>query len=149
MADITDRYEHPKDVLLQLNSKVTDAIAGTDFFLTAFFAVINTDTLDLVCANAGHAYTMLCRNNSTEIRQIGENTKGTVLGSFKEIEFSEEKITLEAGDSLLFFTDGIVEARNDQKEFYSAERLEFLRWEWYGLEIDAMFKLKTPVRNRI
>ncbi|MBN1523712.1 MAG: SpoIIE family protein phosphatase [Spirochaetales bacterium] len=143
MADITDRVDEPKDVLASLNKKVTEAIAGTDFFLTASYMTIDLNSLDTVFANAGHLYTLYFQKKTGTIAHCGEKTKGTVIGSFREVEFTEEQRVLAAGDMLLFFTDGIVEARNAANEFYGSERLELFVKEHENLApkkfVDKLF----------
>ncbi len=51
---------------------------------------------------------------------------GLPLGAFVDSSYDEETIRLKAGDVILLFTDGIIEAQNKAGEFYDDDRLERL-----------------------
>jgi sigma-B regulation protein RsbU (phosphoserine phosphatase) len=48
---------------------------------------------------------------------------GTVLGIFCDTEFEEEEIALRSGDTLVAFTDGVIEARSPLGEEFGEDRL--------------------------
>jgi sigma-B regulation protein RsbU (phosphoserine phosphatase) len=52
-------------------------------------------------------------------------TGGVILGVFEEIgdEISQKSVTLNKGDKIILYTDGVTEARNETKEFFTLERL--------------------------
>lgn len=72
------------------------------------------------------------RGETGEIEEL--STEGQVLGLFSKIDFPdivnfEEKSTdFNKGDKLLLYTDGIVEARNADGEFFGIERIK----EYFG-----------------
>ena len=51
------------------------------------------------------------------------NADGMLLGIRKDVDFSEVKVTLLAGDVVVFYTDGITEMQNAAGEMFGVERL--------------------------
>lgn len=98
-----------------------------NLFITASYVFIDTESLVLSFANAGHPGFYLIRALETEV--IHYNTKGKPLGLFSEIEFSESTIKVHPGDRILMYTDGILELLNPLEEMYGEERLKKLLWD--------------------
>lgn len=55
------------------------------------------------------------------------------MGVFKDTKFEEKEVLLEKGDRILFYTDGITEAKNSKLEEFGEERLKKI----YREEIDS------------
>lgn len=91
-------------------------------FVTASYAYINVPERRMVVANAGHPPTLVWRR--AESRFIALRPLGRPLGLFDEVEFLEETIVLEAGDRVLLYTDGILEAGSATFDLYGADRFE-------------------------
>ena len=87
-------------------------------FLTAFYAILSPDG-SLLYSNAGHNAPLLV--TATDIRRL--ETGGIVLGLFDDAAFQEEALTLNPGDVIVAFSDGVSEALNEAGEEYSDERL--------------------------
>jgi sigma-B regulation protein RsbU (phosphoserine phosphatase) len=79
-------------------------------FVTLFYALYDSMTRTLTYTNAGHNPPLvLRRDGSCERLPVG----GTVTGIFDESAYDEGKVTLEPGDRLVLYTDGITEARSE------------------------------------
>jgi serine phosphatase RsbU (regulator of sigma subunit) len=87
-------------------------------FLTTFYAMLGPDGRFTYC-NAGHNAPFLI--STSGIRRL--ETGGVVLGLFEHASFEEETITLQPGDLIVAFSDGVTEALNPQGEEFSDERL--------------------------
>jgi len=107
----------PAEYLAYLNTFLEGNIAGN--FLTCVYAIFDPAESSIVFANAGHPPLLHIRNNNI----VTHTSKGKFIGVFSGIEFEEQKILLEKGDRLLFYTDGIDEASNPEKEEFGEERL--------------------------
>lgn len=60
---------------------------------------------------------------------------GIPLGILPDLSLSKHEIQLQAGDCVVMFTDGIIEARNSKGEFFSLDRLQhFLENDWASPE---------------
>lgn len=108
------------DIVTETNQQL---FAGTapELFTTLFFAVYSNLTGELVYVNAGHLPPLLIRDG----RRIPLEVTGLVIGAFPGIKYESRSISLEAGDLLAAFTDGITEPENPYGEEYGEERL----WE--------------------
>ena len=89
-------------------------------FATFFYARIDAGARRLVYSNAGH-------NPPLHISQDGAlttmNTGGMVLGVFPDTGYEQAELPLQRGDRLVFYTDGITEARDPNGDEYGEERL--------------------------
>lgn len=89
-------------------------------FATFCYARIEADARRIVYSNAGHNPPLLIRPDGA-VATLSEG--GMVLGVFPEIAYEQAELPLGSGDRLLFYTDGITEARNSEGEEYGDERL--------------------------
>ena len=94
---------------------------GPRAFLTLFYGLLDPQSgrLDYVCA--GHPFPLL-RRPQGEIEKLGAGS--FPIGLRPDREFASSQTTVEAGDLLLLYTDGIPEAINEAGESYGFERLE-------------------------
>lgn len=90
-------------------------------FVTLFFASLNRKDRSLVYANAGHNPPLLFRAAARSIETM--EIIGVALGMGAEMEYEQRQLTLESGDILLLYTDGVVEAMNDKEDLFGQNRL--------------------------
>jgi serine phosphatase RsbU (regulator of sigma subunit) len=89
-------------------------------FVTAFFAQIDCELETITYCNAGHFPPILLRSDgSTELLEIG----GPLLGALEGGEFVSGELMLEPGDTLVAYSDGVLECRNRAGEEFGLERL--------------------------
>ena len=93
-------------------------------FVTVFYGIYNIQTGEITYTNAGHNPPYIMKANGSV--QMLPMTKDIVEGAIEDYQFSENKIQLEHGDTLLLFTDGVTEATNVDLNEYGEERLEAL-----------------------
>lgn len=89
-------------------------------FVTLFLAYYNLSTGSLQYVCAGHPPPLVRQNDGSLKELAGE---GTVLGVFVDGSFSEESVTLQPGEQLMLFTDGVTEAGTCNDDPYGEERL--------------------------
>ena len=99
----------------QMNAKTP-----VESFATAFLGILSTDTGALRFASAGHDPTILVRSGGEAELLM---PTGMPLGLMPGAEYTASEITLEVGDSLVMYTDGITEAANPEQEEFGRERL--------------------------
>ena len=88
-------------------------------FATAFFAVLDCELLRMKYVNASHCLPLLCSADGVEEL----DTDGRFVGMFEEPNYEEKQIALHQGDRLLFYSDGLTEARNGEGRLYGEERV--------------------------
>jgi serine phosphatase RsbU (regulator of sigma subunit) len=91
-------------------------------FVTCFYAILEPESGNLSFANAGHDLPYLRRGgDSEELR-----AKGMPLGLMPGMGYEVKEIVLDAGDSALFYSDGLVEAHEPKGEMFGFPRLRAL-----------------------
>lgn len=120
---LNDEHPHPQTVLEQANNRLIEN-NQENMFLTAFLAFYHVDTGLMSYANAGHHATVRIEADG-EYSNFGVNYEPG-LGMFPGTKYTRGKINIDKGDTLLFFTDGIPEAKNNNGEFFGDDRLREL-----------------------
>jgi phosphoserine phosphatase RsbU/P len=87
-------------------------------FVTLFLAVLSPDGVMTFC-NAAQNPPLLFTQAGTRRLETG----GTVIGSFTDVRYDYEKVQLASGDTLVLFSDGIIEARNVGGEEFGEHRV--------------------------
>ena len=111
---------NPGGVLAEVNDLLTED-NETFMFVTVLYAVFDPDSGRLDYANGGHSNPLLVRpdGSSEELPLTG----GIALGVMPELQYSESSITMEPGDTLILYTDGVSEAMNSDGEEFGVDRL--------------------------
>jgi sigma-B regulation protein RsbU (phosphoserine phosphatase) len=104
-------------------------------FATFCYARVDATARRIVYANAGHNPPLLIRPDGVVDRLIDG---GMVLGVFPETAYDQGEFALSGGDRLLFYTDGITEARNAQGDEYGEETLTVAAVAARTLPVEAM-----------
>jgi phosphoserine phosphatase RsbU/P len=108
------------ELIERLNRYACDQNVGGKRFTTAFVAELDPATRQLTYVNAGHNWPVLRRvSGGIERLQIG----GLPLGLMRNARYECGQVTLAPGDLLLVFTDGLVEAENDNEEEFGEGRM--------------------------
>lgn len=116
----------PGQIFARVNDLLhADIPPGT--FVTCFYAVLDPESGRLRFANAGHEAPFRClAGHASELW-----ASGMPLGMMPGTQYEEYEAILEPGESLLFYSDGLVEAHNSSREMFDLPRLKSL------LEADA------------
>ena len=93
---------------------------SVDAFVTAFYGVLHRPSGRLTYVRAAQDRPLLLRPNQAPISLPGD---GRFLGMLPDLELREEVVTLQPGDSLLLYSDGVTDAHNEADERYGLERL--------------------------
>jgi len=112
----------PGELCARVNHVMCDNIVSHRF-ITCFYAVLDSQTNRLAYTNAGHCPPVLIRDGMCLRLQEG----GPVLGIFPDQGYMQGEIQLQSGDCLVFFTDGVTEARTAAgREFGESRLVELL-----------------------
>ena len=116
----TKKSKNPSEVVFNVNNELYDSINGNGDYFTAFYGVIDMEKGMLYYSNAGHNTIFLAHADGT-MDQLENN--GPVVGVVKDLEFPSVGHQLKNGDRLVLYTDGVIEARDEQAALYGEERL--------------------------
>ncbi len=110
-------------VMEQANQQLTEN--NKEFmFVTVFFGILDLKTGLFSYVNAGHNPPLVHHNNEDEFSFILNEKKNRVMGVRKNTKYQVHTLNLYSGDKLFFYTDGITEAMNKQKELFGEQRLK-------------------------
>ena len=112
----------PGEVLVRVNEALLARIP-TNMFVTCFYAILDPNSGTLRYANAGHDPPHVRRSddNAEELR-----ARGMPLGLMPGMEYEEEVASLREGESVLFYSDGLVEAHDPEGQMFGFPRLRAL-----------------------
>jgi sigma-B regulation protein RsbU (phosphoserine phosphatase) len=95
----------------------------SNMFATVFFAVLDPTTGRLDYANCGHEPPLVVGPGGVKTSLVPTSP---AVGLLPDVQFATASTVLEAGDTLVAFTDGVTEARASSGELFGAERFEGL-----------------------
>jgi len=111
----------PGEVLAQVNETLVARIPS-NMFATCYYAILNPKRGHLVYANAGHDLPYLQHGGQAkELR-----ARGMPLGLMPASSYEEKEIVLDDGESVLFYSDGLVEAHDPEGQMFSFPRVRAL-----------------------
>jgi sigma-B regulation protein RsbU (phosphoserine phosphatase) len=117
----------PGTFLRKLNFDLCSILkhTGSLMLTTAFYAVADCRTGHLRFANAGHPKPLLIRRSQDRVEPLANNSGRSqpALGLFEDPPYTTSRATLNPGDFLMLFTDGLYEVAGQDEELYSQERL--------------------------
>lgn len=111
----------PNENLNELNKIIYSDITE-DMFITMMHSKYNRENRTLYYSNAGHNPLVVYRASTDRIELL--TVKGVAIGFLEEYSYKQGEIQLEKGDIVIFYTDGITEAENKDKEMFGIERLK-------------------------
>jgi len=111
--------QSPREVCRRLN-RILCEIAPVGKFVSFFYAVLDSKDNRLTYCNAGHNPPVLVRANGAASEL---NAAGAVLGQFPDWVYEQSDVQLRPSDTLMLFTDGVVEACDHDDEPFGEERL--------------------------
>lgn len=111
----------PSETLRRTNELLFND-ARTDLFVTVFYAVWNPANGRVTYASGGHNEPLLLRAGEDHVVRL--TAQGIALGVIPEIELEEGSLTLEPGDVLVAYTDGVTEAMQVDYTEWGLERFQ-------------------------
>jgi len=119
-VNATWNKDRPDLVIRNANATIS-ADSKSGMFVTLFYGFLDSPAKTLTYVNAGHNPPILYRPRAQEFREL--QATGIAMGASADADYSQESVTLETGDVLVLYTDGITEAENARQEMYGEDRL--------------------------
>lgn len=108
------------ETILKANNMISEEDRA-NMFVTLFYGVLNTKDKTLTYVNAGHNPPFVLGRKEGGIVLLA--AKGIALGVMPDISLEEKQLSLQQGDTILLYTDGVTEAINRQTEQFGQQRL--------------------------
>jgi serine phosphatase RsbU (regulator of sigma subunit) len=118
---VVQSLESPGEVLARVNEALVADIPPSTF-VTCFYGILDPKSGGFIYANAGH--NLPCRRHNDQADEL--RARGMPLGLMPGTGYEEKEAVLESGDSVLLYSDGLVEAHNPRREMFGFPRLRRL-----------------------
>ncbi len=117
---------NPNDIVQALRQVNGDIYRDSpvDKFITSIYCNLDYESHELSYVNSGHNPPYIVRANDNRIEELDQG--GVMLGIMEEIDLPKATLSIDKGDILMLFSDGVTEATNPSGELFSEERFE--RW---------------------
>ncbi|MBE3558219.1 MAG: SpoIIE family protein phosphatase, partial [Ktedonobacteraceae bacterium] len=115
------RTDSPGEVLAQVNELLL-ADMPPNLFVTCFLAILDPVTGTMRFANAGQ--NLPFRRSQSDVVEL--RATGMPLGLLPAMQYEEREVVLNPGESVLFYSDGLVEAHDQRQEMFGLPRLATL-----------------------
>ena len=143
IKDLAESGMAVNEIFTKANQKLCEN-NESGMFVTAWMGILDIPTGKLTFANAGHNPPLLKRSDGSF--EYLKTRAGFVLAGMEGVRYRVNEITLNAGDRIFLYTDGVTEATNENNELYGEDRL--LSFMNKSLELDQtklLPKLKKDI----
>jgi steroid delta-isomerase-like uncharacterized protein len=113
----------PGEVLKRVNDALYPD-TPSEMFVTCFYCILEPKSGRLLYANAGHDLPYIRRRSGGDTQEL--RARGMPLGMMPEMIYEEKETSLREGESVLFYSDGLVEAHDPKGEMFGFPRLREL-----------------------
>jgi len=121
LRSASERSSTPGQILAYANELLVSDIPP-NMFVTCLYMILDPASRRLTIANAGHNLPIHRRDEVVHDLRV----TGMPLGLMPGMDYEEIEVTLEHGDNILVYSDGLVEAHNPAKEMFGFPRLREL-----------------------
>jgi sigma-B regulation protein RsbU (phosphoserine phosphatase) len=121
LESIWKETQEPGEILEKLGNLMSDRLEAS-FFATGVFLLFSGSNLRI--ANAGHT-TVLLRQVAGDVKEIPSS--GPPLGMGENLKYSVQEFPWQTGDRIFLYSDGLIEAKNDQGENFGFAKVK----DWF------------------
>jgi sigma-B regulation protein RsbU (phosphoserine phosphatase) len=126
----------PEEIVRSMHADVTKQLMSLGVFATLCYARLDFDRGELTLVDCGHTKTVhFCYKTRTCALLQGDNMP---LGFSEHERYRQVSFPLADGDMVVFYSDGVTEARNAAGDFFGVERLMAVIQQQYGLEPEQL-----------
>ena len=115
-----EEYE-PNKVLMRLNRLLVPE-TPLDKFISMFYGILDLKNREFIYSNAGHEPPVLYRKANKTCKFL--NTEGLLIGIEQDSKYVKKKVPIKSGDVLVFYTDGVTEARDVDGHIFGMGKLQ-------------------------
>jgi len=134
------------DIMIRANKRIKKDIKS-GMFVALLYAVLDGRNKILSFCSAGQTQPIYFSSKTGEVTLKDTLGDKFPLGILDEADYQETEVRLEPGDRLVFYTDGIVEAMNANREMFGFDRLLQVVGEARSMNADHLLKEITKQVN--
>lgn len=136
---LADYYLTVEEVMNKGNQRLNKDIKK-GMFVALLYAVLDTEERTLTTSNAGQTQPIICRRGESEPFYIETDGDRFPLGIVTDCQYEESQTVLNEGDTVVFYTDGVVEAMNAKGELYGFDRFMTAINKLKGLDAGSLIE---------
>ena len=110
----------PSEILRDVNNQLCEGNEA-DLFVTVWLGILEISTGKVTASNAGHEYPAIRHVGGTY--ELIKTKQSPAVATMEGLKFRQNEFTLNPGDNLFIYTDGVAEATNAQEELYGTDRM--------------------------
>ena len=110
----------PNEILADVNNQLCEG-NDADLFVTVWLGILEISTGHVTASNAGHEYPAIRKADGDY--ELFKTKQSPAVATMEGIRFKQSEFTLEPGDSLYVYTDGVPEATNIHEELYGTDKM--------------------------
>ena len=110
----------PAEILEFVNNRICSNNQA-EMFVTVWLGILDIETGHMIAANAGHEYPAICRSGGEY--ELLKDKHGFVVGGMEGIRYKDYEFTLNKGDAIFLYTDGVPEATDADNEQFGTDRM--------------------------
>lgn len=139
--------EQVLEIIQNTNNFIAEYHGKSNMFATLFFGVLDPENGTLHYVNGGHEPPIVLNRKGDIVQRLMPT--GPAVGMFANMEFRVENVHINEYDSLIGFTDGVSDARNESGELFTEERLiERVSKKWTSV-FSMLFELNAELQKYI
>ena len=116
----SSKYNSTSELMKEINKQLRGTLLDMQY-ITAFYMIYDNTSKTLTYSNAGHTRSLFYKSASNQV--IALDSFGWFLGISDDTDYEEKKVSVNRGDRLILYTDGITEAKNIDGEDFGEVRL--------------------------
>ena len=125
------KFSKPDELLRELNQFLYEDLTKAELFITLFYLQYQPGTRVVEYASAGHSPTLLWQAAQSQCLRL--DPEGLIVGVKKDFIYEKDSYKLASGDVMVLYTDGLIEAENDNNELFGEKRLIDLLREYHHM----------------
>jgi sigma-B regulation protein RsbU (phosphoserine phosphatase) len=142
---ISFQTKNPASILKLISKGITNTF-NFDCFATALYAVYDRHKKEIIYSNASHPPLLVYRKSKTAFLNI--KPEGLPLGIDKHASYIQNRIVLQKGDMVFFYTDGITESTDEKNNQYPISRIQKILNKFCEETADNIcIKIQNDLRN--
>ncbi len=110
----------PAEILADVNEQLCEG-NDAELFVTVWLGILEISTGHVMATNAGHEYPAVCKSGGKY--ELIKTKQSPAVATMEGLRFRPSEFTLEPGDNLYIYTDGVAEATNINEELYGTDRM--------------------------
>ena len=125
----------PSEILADVNEQLCEGNEA-ELFVTVWLGILEISTGHVTASNAGHEYPAIYRPG--EGYTLFKTKQSPAVATMEGLKFRPSEFTLNPGDSLYIYTDGVAEATNSSNELYGTDRMIATLNETVNMKVDEV-----------